>query len=184
MNLDYNRYMEIKPFETKNLVFIDTEFSDLDPYNGEVLSIGMVKLNGEELYIEIKHDGNSSEWVQKHILGTLTDMKFTREQAIEQVQNFLGESMPFAVAFVDNYDVVYLTKLFGVGNLPFRWMSVDFASILFAAGINPVKFQQDNVSAKKFYKELGIDLKKYKHHHALDDARLLREVWLKLFNSK
>lgn len=170
----------LKPFEDKNLIFIDTEFTDLDPYKGEILSIGIVKLNGEELYVELEYKGETSAWVKRNILKMLDGPKFTREQAIVQVQEFLGDTQPFMVGFVDNYDVIYLTKLFGAGKLPFKWMTVDFASVLFAFGINPVKFQQDNDSAKTFYKTLGIDVKKFKHHHALDDARLLREVWLKM----
>ena len=172
--------MKVTPYETKNLIFVDTEFSDLDPYMGEILSIGMVKLNGEELYVEIEYKGESSEWVRKHILKMLDGPKFSREQAIDQVKEFLGDEMPFAVGFVTNYDVIYLTKLFGAGKLPFRWMTIDFASVLFAAGINPVKYQLEAESAKEFYRKLGIDTKKYKQHHALDDARLLREVWIKL----
>jgi DNA polymerase III epsilon subunit-like protein len=174
--------MKLQPFESENLVFIDTEFSDLDPYKGEILSIGMVKINGEELYIELESDGHTSDWVKKHILNMLDGLKFSREQAIDQVREFLGDSQPFAVAFVDNYDVIYITKLFGAGNLPFRWMTIDMASVLFAMSVNPVKYQLDNDSAKDFYKKLGIDTKKYRHHHALDDARLLREVWIKLIS--
>lgn len=172
--------MNFKPYETNNIVFFDTEFSDLDPYKGEILSIGMVTLDGRECYIELESNGETSDWVRKNILPMLHGPKFSRNQAVTQVQEFLGDSQPFAVAFVDNYDVIYFTKLFGAGKLPFKWMSVDFASILFGMGINPVKFQQDSDSAKNFYKSLGIDVSKYKHHHALDDARLLREVWIKL----
>lgn len=172
--------MKLQPFEQKNILFLDTEFTDLNPYKGEILSIGMVKLSGEELYIELEHKGESSDWVKKHILKMLDGPKFSREQAVEQVREFLGDEMPFAVAFVDNYDVIYLTKIFGAGKLPFKWMTIDFASILFAVGINPVKYQLDGEGAKDFYKKIGVDVKKYRHHHALDDARLLREVWLKL----
>ncbi len=172
--------MKLQPFEKDNLIFLDTEFSDLDPYKGEILSIGIVKMNGEELYIELESDGHASTWVKRNILKMLDGPKFSRELAVEQVRNFLGESQPFAVAFVDNYDVIYLTKLFEAGKLPFRWMTVDLASVLFAMGVNPVKYQLDNETAKDFYKKLGIDTKKYRHHHALDDARLLRDVWMKL----
>jgi len=174
----------MKPFENKNIIFVDTEFTDLDPYKGEILSIGIVKLNGEELYIELEHKGETSAWVKRNIIKMLDGLKFSREQAVVQIQEFLGDTQPFMVGFVDNYDVIYLTKLFGVGNLPFKWMTVDFASVLFAMGTNPVKFQQDHESAKTFYKTLGIDTKKFKHHHALDDARLLREVWLKITSKK
>lgn len=170
----------LTPYDKKNLVFLDTEFSDLDPYKGELLSVGMVKLNGEELYVELEYDGEVSPWVKRNLLKTLKGPKFARRQAAAQIKDFLGTSEPFAVGFVDNYDVIYLTKLFGAGKLPFKWMTIDFASILFVAGINPVKFQLDGTGAKDFYKSLGIDIKKFRHHHALDDARLLREVWLKL----
>lgn len=173
----------LEPYEKNNLVFIDTEFSDLDPYKGEVLSIGMVKLNGEELYLELEQPEEVSDWVKKNIIKMLDGPKLTKKQANQAVREFLGKSMPYAVAFVDNYDVIYLTKIFGAGKLPFKWMTVDFASILFASGINPVKFQQDTEGARTFYKKLGIDTKQYKHHHALHDAKLLRDVWLKLITT-
>jgi DNA polymerase III epsilon subunit-like protein len=170
----------LEPFEKENIVFIDTEFTDLDPYKGEILSIGAVKLNGDEFYVEIENTSEVSDWVSKHIIPSLKEKKHKKEIAAKKLQNFLGDSMPFAVGFVDNYDVIYLTKIFGAGKLPFRWMTIDFASILFAIGVNPVKYQLDSSGARSFYKKLGIDMKKYKNHHALDDARLLREVWLKL----
>jgi DNA polymerase III epsilon subunit-like protein len=175
--------MQLTPFEQKNIVFFDTEFSDLDPYTGELLSVGMVTLDGRELYIELEHSGPTSDWVKKHIIPQLNDEKLTKEQARDVIEQFLEGKEPFAVAFVDNYDVIYLTKLFGAGKLPFKWMTIDFASILFASGINPVKFQRDVSGAKDFYKQLGIDISKYKNHHALDDARLLRDVWSKVVPS-
>jgi DNA polymerase III epsilon subunit-like protein len=175
--------MQLNPFEQKNIVFFDTEFSDLDPYTGELLSVGMVTLDGRELYIELEHSGPTSDWVKKHIIPQLNDEKLTKGQARDVIEQFLEGKEPFAVAFVDNYDVIYLTKLFGAGKLPFKWMTVDFASILFASGINPVKFQRDVSGAKDFYKQLGIDISKYKNHHALDDARLLRDVWSKVVPS-
>ena len=174
----------LEPYEKENLVFIDTEFTDLDPYKGEILSIGIVKLNGDELYIELERTGDATDWVKKHIISTLKQPKFSIEDAAAQVREFLGETMPFAVGFVDNYDVIYLTKIFGAGKLPFRWVTVDFASILFAIGVNPVKFLANEKGAVSFYKKLGIDLKKYRQHHALDDAKLLRDVWLKLVNKE
>ena len=165
----------LEPYEKENLIFIDTEFSSLDPEVGVILSIGIVKLNGEELYVELEHSGDVSDWVEKHLLKTLDGPKVSSQEASRQVQKFLDGKNPYAVAFVDNYDVIYLTKIFGHGKLPFRWMTVDFASILFAIGVNPVKFMSDESGATKFYKQLGIELKNYRKHHALDDAKLLRD---------
>ena len=175
--------MQLNPYEKKNLIFIDTEFSDLDPYKGELLSIGITTLDGRELYIELTSTEENSTWVQKYVTPQLKDIKFSKKQTIEQIRNFLGKTEPYAIAFVDNYDVIYLTKLFGAGKLPFKWLTIDFASILFAQGINPVRFKRDSSDAKHFYATLGIDLKKYRPHHALDDARLLRDVWLNIVNS-
>ena len=172
--------MGFTPYETENIVFIDTEFSDLDPYTGELLSIAIVKLSGEELYLELDYEGPCTEWVKKHIVPTLKATKISKQRAIELIQAFLGDSLPYAVAFVDNYDVIYLTKLFGAGNLPFRWMTIDFASVLFVLGVNPVKFLAGEKGAVSFYKKLGIKIGKYKQHYALDDARLLRDVWQKM----
>lgn len=172
------------PLESQNIIFIDTEFSSLDPEVGEVLSIGIVKSDGAELYLELKHDGEVSEWVAKHIIPTLSEIKLTPKQAVQTIREFLGETNPYAIAYVDNYDLIYLTKLFGVGKLPFRWMTIDMTSVLFTLGKNPVKYAPDQPGASNAYKKLGIDLKKYRKHHALDDAKLLRELWLKLLPSE
>ena len=182
--------MNLQPFEPNDIVFIDTEFTDLDPDKGEILSVGIVKLGGEEIYLEIKQPAIPSEWVKSNILPMLTQKKVSIEDAVQQIREFLitdnTKPLPYAVAFVDNYDVIYLTKMFGVGGLPFNWMTIDFASILFSQGINPASVLKDrkvdNKKEKGFYRSLGIDLGVYRNHHALDDARLLRQAWLKITN--
>jgi len=170
--------MHLTPYEPNNLIFIDTEFTSLDPSIGEILSIAIIKLSGEELYLEVETDAIPSSWVSKHIIPTLSGNPVSKVQAQKQIRQFLGRKNPFAVAFVDNYDSLYAVKLFGEGKLPFKWMTIDFASILFANGIDPTKMLATESGAKTFYRSLGIDLNKYKAHHALDDAKLLRDVWL------
>ncbi len=68
--------------------------------------------------------------------------------------------------------------MFGIGKVPFNWIPIDFASILFAMGINPESYYRGDED--NFYRELGIAHTKYREHHALDDAKLLRQVYLKL----
>ncbi len=172
--------MQLKPYEPDNLIFIDTEFTSLEPATGEILSLAIIKLNGEELYLELDYSGAVDPWVKRHILPSLTAPKVTTKEACQQIRDFLGPKMPFAVAYVDNYDSLYFVKMFGAGKLPFKWTTIDFSSILFANGINPTKFLATESGAKTFYRSLGIDLTKYKQHHALDDARLVRDVWLKI----
>lgn len=158
---------------TKELIFFDSEFTSLNPYEGEILSIGMVKENGEEFYIELACAAAPSEWVKEHILPTLTAEKLSREEAKRRIADFIGAGQPLMVANVNQYDTIYFYKLYDGPETPFYWLPLDFASIMFARGYDP----EDN---EQLYKSLGIDTAKYHQHHALDDARLLREAYLKL----
>ncbi len=166
----------MKPF-SGNIVFVDTEFSSLDPYKGEILSIGIVKLNGEELYLELEYDGEYDEWVKENIVPTLKETEVSREEVKKRVKDFIGKEKPYMVSYVNQYDAIYLRKLFGAGNDPFFWIPIDFASMLFAFGMTPESCCSED--RDKFYKEIGIDSAKYKQHNALDDARLLRKTYLK-----
>lgn len=38
----------------------------------------------------------------------------------------------------------------------------------------------DTEDKKNFFKQIGIDTSKYNLHNALDDAKILREVYLKM----
>jgi DNA polymerase III epsilon subunit-like protein len=155
-----------------NIIFYDTEFSTLDPYKGEILSVGLVKLNGEELYLELEYDGEVSEWVKENILPTLNQPKISREEAIKKIKEFVGDNSPYMVAYVNQFDAIYTYKLFGTGNEPFYWLPIDFASILFAHNCNPADLHG-------ICKKLGIDYEKYHIHCSIDDARLLRDVYIK-----
>lgn len=160
-----------------NIIFFDTEFSDLDPYKGEILSMGLVKLNGEELYLELEYDGEVSDWVKENVTTLLTQEKISREKAIEKIKQFVDNAEPYLVGYVNQFDAVYLYKLLGSEKNPFHWIPIDFASILFAFGVRPERYNWQDKD--NFYQEIGIDHSKYRKHHALDDAKLLREVYLK-----
>ena len=81
------------------------------------------------------------------------------------------------VGYVSQFDVIYWYKLFGTANHPCYWVPVDFASVLFGMGIDPESL--DRQDEDNLCREVGIDRGKYRKHHALDDARLLREIYLK-----
>lgn len=70
----------IKPF-LDNFVLIDTELSDLNHYKGELISIGIVKQNGEEPYLELEYDGEVNPFVAENVLPKPTGNKTSREQA-------------------------------------------------------------------------------------------------------
>lgn len=163
------------PF-SDNIIFLDTEFSDLDPYKGELLSMGMVKPGGEELYLEIDYEGEVNDWVRRNVIPHLTGPKLSRSEARSKIREFVGGSEPYLVSYVNQFDAIYWYKLFGMDDHPAYWIPIDFASILFGLGIDPTKY-----SSQKFLSELGIDGSKYKKHNALEDAKLLREIYLSFF---
>lgn len=170
--------MKFKPF-SDNIIFYDTEFSSLDPYSGEILSIGLVKMNGEELYLELEYDGEYSDWVRDNLVKTLTADKVSRNVAQEKIQEFIGDSKPYMLAYVNQFDALYTYKLFGGSpETPFHWLPLDFASILVGLGYNPEIYMQDNYT--KLAKELKVELEEGHTHNALDDARMLRKVYLAL----
>lgn len=168
-----------KPF-SDNIIFYDSEFSSFDPVRGEILSIGMIKMNGEELYLELEYKGEVDPWVKDNVLPYLSGEKINDQEALVKIKAFAGSSTPFLLSYVDNYDAVYLKKIVGLEkNNIFHWMSIDIASMFFALGLNPGDFGDADKSG--LFEKMGIDWKKYREHHALDDAKLLREFYMKFF---
>lgn len=167
-------------------MFYDSEFTTLNPYEGELLSVGMVKINGEEFYVEIEVTGHVSEWVKEHNLPLMKGEYVSCEEARKKITEFLGKKRPHFVCFVPHYDIVYLHKLFGMGDevqdsMPYHKKPIDVASILFAQGVDPEYYSGFN---EKFFSALGVDIKKYSQHNALDDAKLLREVYLAMVKNE
>lgn len=162
-------------FYSNNVIFYDTEFSDLNHRTGELLSLGLVKYTGEELYLELKYCGALHPWVQKNVLPHLTAATVNYEQAKQQIIDFIGAGNPYLVAYVNQFDSMYWYDLFNSPTEhPAYWIPIDFASILFAWGFTPNSFGKDS-----FFNELGVDKSQYREHNALDDARLLRDVYIK-----
>ena len=146
--------------------------------------MGLVKLNGDELYLELEYDGEIDEWVKENIIPTLKEPKINRKEAIKKIKEFIGNTEPYMVGYNNHFDVVYWHKLYksaGIQDNLFNWIPIDFATILFSLGINPESYCLENEN--NFYKKIGIDHKKYRRHNALDDAKLLREVYLKLIKN-
>jgi len=168
----------MKKLFSDNIIFFDTEFTHLDVKIGELLSIGLVKQTGEELYLELEYEGlEIHPWVSKKVLPFLTGEQVSRGEAVEKLREFIGEGKkkPYLMAYVNQFDAVYWYKLFGdPKNHPAFWIPIDFASILFALGRDPEDMRKD-----RFFEELGIDKNRYNKHNALEDAKLLKEVYNK-----
>jgi hypothetical protein len=79
---------------------------------------------------------------------------------------------------VNQYDIIYLYKLFKDQEKPFYWLPIDFAAILFSLGLNPESYYPKD--KENFFNKIGIDTSNYHQHNALDDAKLLRDVYLRM----
>lgn len=105
------------------------------------------------------------------MLPFLTEEKVTKEEACRQIQEFVGKSKPFLVADVNQFDWIGICGLFGIWKIPFHYIPIDFASILFHKGIDP------DINREKLAEELGYDISNFKKHHALHDAKMLKSLY-------
>ena len=165
-----------------NIIFMDGEFTTLDPYKTNLVSIGLIKSNNEELYIELDFDGETDPWVNSNVIPKLKGKKIKPEKAVKMIRDFIGNSKPYLVTYVNQFDWIGICKLFNVNNavdikekIPFFWIPIDFATILFNKGIKP------GISLKNIAHKYHIDISNLNTHNALDDAKILKIIYDKLY---
>jgi hypothetical protein len=161
---------------SENVVFFDAEFTSLDPWTGEILSVAIVKPSGEELYLEIGRDPETAHpWVRENILPLLDGDPIAPEAACERIGHFIGDGTPYLLSYVSHFDTVFLHKLLGDGRWPFSRDPIDFAAMLFSAGLNPTNLLEND---RILSEATGVDPSDAcRMHHALNDARLLRDAY-------
>jgi len=174
-----NEIKSLQPF-SEDVVFFDAEFTGHDIVNDQLMSVGMVSLDGlREVYFELEYDeAQASDWVCENVVPYLTGKKIKSEEAIKKIVDFCGNTEPHLVATVNQYDMVFWHKLFAGGDEPIHPIPIDFASMLFAIGLTPAR--EVDGEKKNFFAQFGIDTDAYHMHNALDDARLMRELYAKL----
>lgn len=162
-----------------NIIFMDGEFAKLKPNGIDLLSIALIKPNGEELYLEIEYNGEIDPWVKDNVVPYLTNNKVSKERAVTLIKEFVGANKPTLVAHICAFDWMGICNLFDANSsdeilskVPFFWIPIDFSSILFYRGLSGVSLL--NI-AKQFNIELEGNL-----HNALYDTRLLKAVYEKL----
>lgn len=167
------------PF-SKDIIFFDAEFTKLDVYDGELMSVGMINYDGtKELYLELEYDKSTlSDWTKENVVPNLLSCKISKEKAKSQIREICGHTEPHLVATVNQWDMTFWNKLFIGEKSPTNRIPIDFASILYSIGLNPSRTIDDKKNT--FYKQFNIDLSKYNLHNALDDTRLMRDLYFKL----
>ncbi len=163
---------------TDNIIFIDTEFTDLDPKKGELLSVALIKPTGEELYFELEYSKEPHSWVIENVIPHLEGNPISVLDARKQIKQFIGEDKPHLVAYINQLDAVYWYDLFGSAQThPAHKHPIDFASILFGFG-----YATTDYSNLEFLEKIGIDINdKGIGHHALDDCRFLRKIYYQFY---
>jgi len=164
--------------DIENIVFMDGEFAQLKSDGIDLLSIALVKPTGEELYLELDFFGEVDPWVKKNVLPYLTENKTSKNEAVKLIKEFIGNSKPYLIAYVNQFDWMGICRLFDANNgeeiknrIPFHWAPIDLSSFLFERGIEP------GISQVKIAKQYKIDTSGIKEHNALDDARLLKRLY-------
>lgn len=176
--------------------FIDTEFIE-DGRTIDLISLGIAASDGREIYLESAEAdlSRANDWVKEHVLPHLgpVEARVSREAMRRAVVKFVdtstkGTDLRF-IADHASYDWVALCQLFGkMIDLPDGWP-------MFCHDLQQVLHEEDLVieppalsrSPNDIYSEMYLThrpsytlvgrVEIAREHHALADARYLREVW-------
>lgn len=150
-------------------IFLDTEFIE-DGRTIELISIGMVREDGAELYCENAEAdlSKASPWVQENVLPHLTKAISSRAYIASSIYSFVGEEPEFWGYYCD-YDWVVLCQLYGtMMALPKHWPK-------FCLDVKQLAVWLGNPELPK----LGTG-----SHHALNDARWTRDAYNFLMSNR
>lgn len=143
-------------------IWFDTEFIE-DGKTIDLISIGMLREDGAELYIESSECdlSRADDWVKAYVLTHLTGKTETRNDIAASILEFAGDRPEFWAYYAD-YDWVALCQLFGrMLDLPEGW---------------PMYCRD----LKQLADEHSISLSNISNsseHHALADARWCRDAY-------
>lgn len=144
--------------------WFDTEFIE-DGRTIDLISIGMVREDGEQLYAEVADCdlSRASDWVVANVLPSLRGGgdRRGRDQIKNEIRAFSGENPEFW-AYYGAYDWVALCQLYGtMMDLPKGWPMY----------VHDVKQLCDSVGNPDLPKQGKGE------HNALSDARWTRAAW-------
>lgn len=143
-------------------IWFDTEFID-DGKTIDLISIGMVREDGAELYMESAECdiSRASDWVKRHVCPHLSGQIFDRKKMADNIIAFAGQSPEFWGWYAD-YDWVALCQLYGsMMSLPNGWP-------LFCRDVQ--QLLPDDGTPR-------ISYPRGRRHHALDDARYEKALY-------
>jgi len=174
------------------IVFIDTEFTGEHVYT-TLVSLGVVTLPGEEFYITLNdYDPDQvTDWLKENVLADIDkSQSVTSENAYRQLHEFLSDyadGQPLYViscGLLQDYLLMmelykfsqpgrkYFHALYCLPDYLNHYAGIDLNTLFRTCGIDP------SIDRAEFS---GITLP-LRRHNALDDAKVVRECFLKLQN--
>ncbi len=159
----------------RKIIFADGEFTGLYPDGTEFLSLTLIKENDEELSLEIETTTQINDFTKENVVPHLIGNIISKQEARDKIRKFVGDEKPYFLSYVNSFDWMGICGLFWVFEVPFFWIPLDFASLLFSKWIAP------ETTPEELAEKYGISLENHQKHSALDDARLLKKVYEKMF---
>lgn len=160
-------------------VFFDAEFTGLKQ-NADLISIGFVSENDEELYIQCYgYDVKKADkWVKENVIARLSSTNwYLKDEATRYISNYLkniaGDGKVLMISDCLAYDWVLFNELFGGAlKIPdyIYYIPMDLSTALYLNNIDP------DINREEF---AGIKNKDQKHN-SLWDARVIKLCWEKL----
>lgn len=174
------------------IVFIDTEFTGVHAFT-TLISVGLVTLEGDSLYITLNdYDQDQvTDWIRENVLSLIDKSKsVSRREACCQISEFLEKySQDENISLISAGKLVDITlffqlwhslhperKYFHLDYLPDylnHGAHFDLNTLFYIAGVDP------DINREEFVGR-GLYARK---HHALEDAKVVRECFLKLIES-
>jgi len=148
-------------------IWYDCEFIEY-PGHVDLISIGMINEDGEELYCESSEfdESKACDWVVENVIDKLqpASRRMTVDKIKDAILNFVGADTPEWWGYCSGYDHVVLSQIFGtMMDLPKGWphYTGDLKQTLDQCG---------------WRKDEMIEVDEDEAHNALFDAKWTKEL--------
>ena len=177
---------DINDFRQRPLLFVDLEFSGLDPRINEILEVGAIVVNGKTLQIEKEYEVKvkpklieNADPVSLGINGYKKE-EWTNSKPIKTVLQDLNKLAPHGIIAGWNvtYDWMFLEMAYRNNNIKpaFDYHKLDVLAIAYAYALKNPEISEVKLSA--LVEHFKIQRKEI--HRAFADIKATYEVFLKL----